>query len=121
MQSKRSGNSRVSDKARRGSRRQPHCEGLEQRTLLSLAFGTSVQTAVPDLYRGLQTANINGDSDEDAVVGTQTGGSGQALTGTEILISNGDGSFTATTGPQMPASNGTVNPFIVGEFTQDSQ
>ena len=97
------------------------CDLLEQRTLLSLAFGNSEMTNVFNLYRDAQVANINGDANQDVVVGTRTGNSG-GLTGTAILISNGDGTFTPTsTPPAMPSSSGTVNPFIVGTFTQDSQ
>src|SRR5580704_12814645 len=123
MNLKRSKNSRPAVKARRKLQKiTSQCEGLEQRTLLSLAFGSSATTNVFDLYRGIQVANVNGDSNMDVVVGTRTGGSGQQLTGTAVLLSNGDGTFTPTANPPaMPASSGTVNPFVVGNFTQDSQ
>lgn len=122
MNLKRNGKSPSAAKyRRRASAIRSQCDLLEQRTLLSLAFGNSVTTNVFNLYRGAQVANINGDADEDVVVGTRTGNSG-GLTGTAVLISNGDGTFTPTsTPPVMPSSSGTVNPFIVGTFTQDSQ
>ncbi len=122
MSLKRSGISRRLAKVRRqNDKTTSHCHELEQRTLLSLAFGNSVSTDVINLYGGVQTANINTDSNVDVVVGTRSGNSG-GLTGTAILISNGDGSFTPTSNPPvMPASGGSVNPFIVGNFTSDSQ
>jgi Bacterial Ig-like domain (group 3) len=123
MSLKRSGISRSPVKVRRCTDKvTSHCQELEPRMLLSLAFGNSVPTSVINLYRGVQTANINTDSNVDVVVGTQASGSGHALTGTAILISNGDGTFSPTSNPPaMPSSSGTINPFIVGNFTSDSQ
>jgi len=99
-------------------------EPLERRTLLSaeVTFSTTVATSVPNLVAAagdLQTADFNADSRQDLVVGVDAGGTGggaHPLTGTEILLSNGDGSFTRVDGPAFPTKASGASSTSSGAF-----
>jgi hypothetical protein len=63
-------------------------------------------------------ADINGDGKSDLVLGVNSSGGTQSLTGTDILLSSGDGHFTTDAGPAFPAALvGSTNAFAVTELT----
>lgn len=100
------------------SRVRPQIDTLERRVLLSVSFGSTASTTDSNLVAlpgAVQSADIDGDGKTDLVVGVNTSGSTLSLTGTDILLSNGDGTFTIQAGPDFPAGSSTsTNAFAVG-------
>ncbi len=101
-------------------------EMLEQRTLLSLAFGSTESTVDSNMLAlpgDVQSADIDGDGKQDIIVGSNASGVTTALGGTDILLSNGDGTFTIHSGPAFPsgASATSTNAFAVGNLGNGMQ
>ena len=95
----------------------PAAEPLEGRTLFSLSFSAAVSTVDSQMVAlpgATAAGDINGDGKTDLVLGVNSSGSTQSLTGTDILLSSGDGHFTTVSGPVFPAALvGSTNAFTV--------
>jgi len=102
-------------------RRRTVVEILEGRTLLSVTFGSTSSTTDSSLLAlpgAVQAADIDGDGKTDLVLGVNRSGSTLALSGTDVLLSNGSGGFSIHAGPSFAAGSGTsTNAFAVGALT----